>query len=102
MGLASGSAHGPSLQAAIGQSHLTDEALEELSESREPRQRAGRSVGGVSPLNDLPKFSTWAEGEQPQLDSITLSKHVKQMVDVCVCVCMRGCVRVSMRACVCV
>ena len=78
--------HTPFLQAAIGQSHLTDEALEELSEAREPRQRAGRPVGGVPAQNALPKFSTWAEGEQTQLDSVTLSKHVKQMVDVCVCV----------------
>lgn len=69
------------LRAAIGQSHLTDEALEELSEAREPRQRAGRPVGGVSTQSNLPKFSSWAEGEQPQLDSVTLTKHVKQMVD---------------------
>jgi Ca2+-binding EF-hand superfamily protein len=69
------------LRAAIGQSHLTDEALEELSEAREPRQRAGRLVSGVPAQNALPKFSTWAEGEQTQLDSVTLSKHVKQMVD---------------------
>jgi hypothetical protein len=66
------------LRAAIGQSNLTEEALEELSEAREPRQRAGV---GVPPQSDLPKFSTWAGGEQPQLDSLTLSKHVKQMVD---------------------
>ena len=76
------------LQAAISQSHLTDEALEELSEAREPRQRAGRSVGGVPPESNLPKFSSWAGGEQPQLDSVTLTKHVKQMVDVCFYVCV--------------
>ena len=81
-------------QAAIAQSNLGDEALEELSEAREPRQRGGRTLGRVSPHSDLPKFSTWAEGEQPQLDSVTISKHVKQMVDVChnvynrVCVCV--------------
>lgn len=69
-------------QAAIGQSNLTEEALEELSEAREPRQRAGHT-GRISPHNELPKFSTWAGGEQPQLDSVTISKHVKQMVDVC-------------------
>lgn len=68
-----------SSQAAIGQSNLTEEALEELSEAREPRQRAG---GGVTPQTNLPKFATWAGGEQPQLDSVTISKHVKQMVDV--------------------
>lgn len=68
-----------SSQAAIGQSNLTEEALEELSEAREPRQRAG---GGVAPQTNLPKFATWAGGEQPQLDSVTISKHVKQMVDV--------------------
>ena len=77
------------LQAAIGQSNLTEEALEELSEAREPRQRAGV---GMSRVTNLPKFATWAGGEQPQLDSVTISKHVKQMVDVsllvmveCVC-----------------
>lgn len=73
------------LQAAIGQSHLTDEALEELSEAREPRQRSGRPVGRDTLQSHLPKFSTWAEGEQPQLDSVTISKHVKQMVDVSHC-----------------
>ena len=66
-------------QAAIGQSTLTEEALEELSEAREPRQKAG---GGVPPASNLPKFATWAGGEQLQLDSVTISKHVKQMVDV--------------------
>jgi RAS guanyl-releasing protein 3 len=66
------------LRAAIGQSNLTEEALEELSEAREPRQRAGV---GMSRVTNLPKFATWAGGEQPQLDSVTISKHVKQMVD---------------------
>lgn len=66
--------------------------MEELSEAREPRQRAGRPVGGVSHQSNLPKFSSWAEGEQPQLDSVTLTKHVKQMVDVCMIdvVCVLG------------
>ena len=55
----------------------------------------------MSPHRDLPKFSTWAGGEQPQLDSVTISKHVKQMVDVSVCVRAHACVCVRMRVCAC-
>ena len=71
-------------QAAINHSHLTDEALEELSEAREPRQRGGRAgSAGINQMKSvLPKFSSWAGGQQPQVDSVQVTKHVKQMVDV--------------------
>ena len=42
------------------------------------------SNGESPPLqaDELPKFSEWAAGRQASLDTDTLSKHVKQMVDV--------------------
>ena len=69
---------------------MNDEALEELSLSREPRQR-GASTSGKSLEADLPKFSAWAAGRESSLETATLTKHVRQMVDVrwlCVCVCV--------------
>jgi len=59
---------------------MSDDALEELSEAREPRQRD--SITLKPPETDLPKFSSWAAGNQSQLDKNVLAKHVKQMVDV--------------------
>ena len=70
----------PSPQAAINQSHMSDDALEELSEAREPRQRDSISIKSTD--TDLPKFSSWAAGNQSQLDTDVLTKHVRQMVDV--------------------
>ncbi len=70
------------LQAAINQScDLNDDALEELSVAREPRQRDSVSVNSEA---DLPTFQEWCEGSAPQLDTDSLQKHVKQMVDVSV------------------
>ena len=70
----------PPPQAAINQSHMSDDALEELSEAREPRQRDSISIKSTD--TDLPKFSSWAAGNQSQLDTDVLTKHVRQMVDV--------------------
>ena len=69
------------VQLAINQSNMNDNALEELSLAREPRQK-GNSKDTVARENNLPKFSEWAAGRQSILDINTLSKHVKQMVEV--------------------
>lgn len=66
------------LRAAINQSHMEDDALDELSESREPRQRDSASLTSEA---DLPSFSSWAAGQNPHVDTDTLTKNVKQMVD---------------------
>lgn len=68
------------MRAAINQTNMNDEALEELSLSREPRQR-GASTSGKSLEADLPKFSAWAAGRESSLETATLTKHVRQMVD---------------------
>lgn len=47
--------------------------------SREPRQRDSVSLNSEA---DLPTFQEWCEGSVPQLDTDSLQKHVKQMVDV--------------------
>ena len=78
------------LQAAISQSQMDDDALEELSFTREPKQKDAVS-GVVKADNDLPKFSEWVSGQATQLDTQTITSHVKLMVDVravCVCVCV--------------
>ena len=73
------------LQAAISQVHdMDDDALDELSLAREPRQRDSVSVKSEA---DLPTFQEWCEGTAPQLDTDSLQKHVKQMVDVSACSC---------------
>ena len=69
------------MQAAINQSSMDDDALEELSLAREPRQRDSSSAG-TNLEADLPKFSEWAAGRQSTLEVETLTKHVKLMVDV--------------------
>lgn len=69
------------LQVAINQSNMNDNALEELSWAREPRQKGTGREPEVRE-NNLPKFSEWAAGRQSSLDTETLSKHVKQMVEV--------------------
>lgn len=66
---------------AINQSSMNDNALEELSLAREPRQR-GTGKETLTSVDTLPKFSEWAAGRQSSLDTDTLNKHVKQMVDV--------------------
>lgn len=68
------------VQVALHQSNMNDNALEELSLAREPRQRTG-SKESVTQV-DMPKFSEWAAGRQSSLDTETLNKHVKQMVEV--------------------
>lgn len=60
---------------------MNDNALEELSLAREPRQRVG-SKEYIATEDSLPKFSEWAAGRQSSLDTDTLNKHVKQMVEV--------------------
>ena len=78
---------------------MDDDALEELSVSREPRSRDSNTITR-SVVDHLPKFSEWAAGRKGSLDGDTLSKHVRQMVDVSsVCVC--GWIDVS-SVCVCV
>ncbi len=79
------SAPPPPPQAAVNQANMDDDALEELSVSREPRSRDSNSITR-SVVDQLPKFSEWAAGRQGSLDGDTLSKHVRQMVDVSVCV----------------
>ncbi|XP_064394333.1 RAS guanyl-releasing protein 2-A-like [Halichondria panicea] len=68
------------LRAAVNQANMDDDALEELSVSREPRSRDSNSITR-SVVDQLPKFSEWAAGRQGSLDGDTLSKHVRQMVD---------------------
>lgn len=68
------------MRAAINQSSMDDDALEELSLAREPRQRDSSSAG-TNLEADLPKFSEWAAGRQSTLEVETLTKHVKLMVD---------------------
>lgn len=68
------------LRAAVNQTNMDDDALEELSFSREPRSRDASSLSR-SVVDQLPKFSEWAAGRQGSLDADTLSKHVRQMVD---------------------
>ena len=60
---------------------MNDNALEELSWAREPRHK-GSGKESDAHENILPKFSEWAAGRQSSLDIDTLSKHVKQMVEV--------------------
>lgn len=60
---------------------MDDDALEELSVAREPRSRDTNSMSR-SIVDQLPKFSEWAAGRQSSLDADTVSKHVRQMVDV--------------------
>ena len=67
------------MQVATSQINMNDNALEELSLAREPRQR-GNAKDSVAHVNTLPKFSEWAAGRQSTLDTDTLNKHVKQMV----------------------
>lgn len=70
------------LRAAIGNSGRTDDELEHLSMVIEPRQRDSASLNSSKTEEQvLPKFSEWAAGRQTSLDTNTLSKHVKQMVD---------------------
>ena len=70
-------------QVAINQSNMNDNALEELSWAREPRQKGGNKESiTTTHVDDLPKFSEWAAGRQSSLDIDTLNKHVKQMVGV--------------------
>ena len=71
------------VQVATSQINMNDNALEELSLAREPRQR-GNSKDSVALVDTLPKFSEWAAGRQSTLDTDTLNKHVKQMVEVSV------------------
>ncbi len=66
---------------ATNQSNMNDNAMEELSLAREPRQRGGAKES-VSHVDTLPKFSEWAAGRQSSLDTDTLNKHVKLMVGV--------------------
>ena len=104
MGIKWGSLFSPtSLQAAISQSQMDDDALEELSFTREPKQKDAVN-NGVKPESDLPKFSEWVSGQATQLDTQTITSHVKLMVDVrvCVCVCVCVCVFVCVCLCVCV
>ena len=71
-------------QAAVNQSNMDDDALEELSFAREPRSRETTTLTRASIVDQLPKFSEWAAGRQSSLDADTVSKHVRQMVDVSV------------------
>lgn len=66
------------LRAAVNQSHMSDDALDELSEAREPRQRDTLSLKSET---DLPKFSDWAAGHTHHQDMESLTKNVRQMVD---------------------
>ena len=68
-------------QVATSQINMNDNALEELSLAREPRQR-GNGKDSTAIADNLPKFSEWAAGRQSTLDTDTLNKHVKQMVEV--------------------
>lgn len=68
-------------QVAINQSNMNDNALEELSWAREPRQK-GPHKESVTRIDNLPKFSEWAAGRHSCLDTDTINKHVKQMVEV--------------------
>ena len=63
---------------------MDDDALEELSFAREPRSRETTTLTRASIVDQLPKFSEWAAGRQSSLDADTVSKHVRQMVDVSV------------------
>ncbi len=65
----------------MNQTNMDDDALEELSVAREPRSRETNSMSR-SVVDQLPKFSEWAAGRQSSLDGDTVSKHVRQMVDV--------------------
>ncbi len=80
---------------------MDDDALEELSVSREPRSRDSNTITR-SVVDHLPKFSEWAAGRKGSLDGDTLSKHVRQMVDVSSgCVCVGGWVDRCVCVCVC-
>lgn len=68
------------LRVAINQSNMNDNALEELSWAREPRQK-GPHKESVTRIDNLPKFSEWAAGRHSCLDTDTINKHVKQMVE---------------------
>ena len=59
---------------------MNDNALEELSLAREPRQKGKETARHE---DSLPKFSEWATGRKSGVDTDTLNKHVKQMVEVC-------------------
>ena len=95
-------------QAAINQSYMNDDALEELSLAREPRHRDSSAMNTLKSVPELPKFSEWASGRSSSLDTHNIKKNVKQMVDVSVYVFVREresvCVREREREreCVCV
>lgn len=68
------------LRVAISQTTMNDNALEELSLAREPRQK-GSNKESTPRVDSLPKFSEWATGRKSGVDTDTLNKHVKQMVE---------------------
>lgn len=68
------------LRVAISQTTMNDNSLEELSLAREPRYR-GTSKETTARVDSLPKFSEWATGRKSGVDTGTLNKHVKQMVE---------------------
>ena len=96
------------MRAAVSQSHMDDEALEDLSkvgwptaspsllfclndwlmsmrfQTREPpvEDNKGSPTRHVS---SLPKFADWAAGDMPQLGAEMVKKHVAKMVDVSFC-----------------
>ena len=61
---------------------MNDNALEELSLAREPRHRGAGAKETTTHADSLPKFSEWATGGKSGVDTDTLNKHVKQMVEV--------------------
>ena len=65
---------------------MDDDALEELSFTREPKQKDTVNNISVKAESDLPKFSEWVSGQATQLDTQTITSHVKLMVDVRDCV----------------
>lgn len=67
-------------RAAVTQSHMSDDALEELSQIREPPVGDNKS-SPTRKESKLAKFADWASGNMPQLDVDTLKKHVAKMVD---------------------
>ncbi|XP_003385782.2 PREDICTED: ras guanyl-releasing protein 3-like [Amphimedon queenslandica] len=68
-------------RAAITQSEMTDDALDELSMIREPPVADGKGGSPTRKESKLPKFADWAQGNMPQLDADAVKKHVAKMVD---------------------
>uniref|UniRef100_A0A4W5PRL0 RAS guanyl releasing protein 4 n=1 Tax=Hucho hucho TaxID=62062 RepID=A0A4W5PRL0_9TELE len=64
--------------------YYTEDEIYELSYTKEPKNPKTQPVAPVKP----PVVAEWGSGVTPRLDPDTISKHVKQMVDVSMSFCL--------------